>query len=401
MSELRVLVIPKDFPTPENPQAGIFILRRLQAMQERGHDIFVLRIVPYSPPFGPERWRVYNALPRDTVVEGIPVRTLRALIPPRMIGVEYLPLFVQRAVAAEIRRFKADLVHASYILPCGHIAVRQNVPSIVTMHGIDANEWPDRRPGMRRATREVLRKATQMTAVSASLAKTIQRVEPCDVRVIWNGADERFFFPQDRSAARESLALPADRFIVSYAGVMDREKGMFDLLDAIDRVRDLRPLLLLAGTGVDAAGVESEARRRQIDLRMLGRVPQETIARVYAAADVVTLASWMEGMPNVVCEAMLSQRAIVSTAVGGVPEIVQDGESGLLVPIRNIEAFANALRRCAGDAPLRDRLAESARRFAAAHLTWRNSARFYEEMYDEVLERAARAAVHSPALLEA
>src|SRR5579884_2662667 len=107
---MRVLVIPKDFPTPQNPQAGIFILRRLQAMQERGHEIFVLRIVPYSPPFGPERWRVYNALPRDAVVEGIPVRTIRALIPPRMIGIEYLPLQVHRAVAAEVRRVRADLV---------------------------------------------------------------------------------------------------------------------------------------------------------------------------------------------------------------------------------------------------------------------------------------------------
>lgn len=398
---MRVLVIPKDFPTPQNPQAGIFILRRLQAMQERGHDIFVLRIVPYSPPFGPERWRVYNALPRDTVVEGIPVRTIRALIPPRMIGVEYLPLQVHGAVAAELRRVRADLVHASYILPCGQIAARQNVPSIVTMHGIDAHTWPDRRPGIRRATREVLRKATQMTAVSRALAREIQRVEPCDVRVIWNGAEERFFFPRDRAAARSALGLPADRFVVAYAGVMDREKGVFDLLDAAARLPERRPLLVFAGTGIDAAGVHEEANKRGVELRMLGRLPQEGIAQVYAAADVVALASWLEGMPNVICEAMLSQRAVVSTMVGGVPEIVRDGEEGLLVPIGDTAAFARALDQCAGDPDLRNQLAENARAFAAQHLTWRNSARYYDELYHEVRERGVRKAAAAPALMEA
>jgi glycosyltransferase involved in cell wall biosynthesis len=398
---MRVLVIPKDFPTPQNPQAGIFILRRLQAMQERGHEIFVLRIVPYSPPFGPERWRVYNALPRDAAVEGIPVRTIRAVIPPRMLGIEYLPLQVHRAVAAELRRVRADLVHASYILPCGQIAARQALPSIVTMHGIDAHTWPDRRPGIRRATREVLRRATQMTAVSGALAREIQRVEPCDVRVIWNGADERFFFPQDRAAARSALQLPADRFIVAYAGVMDREKGVYDLIDAVSRVRERRPLLVFAGTGIDAAGVDTEAHRRGVELRMLGRLPQERIAQVYAAADVVALASWLEGMPNVICEAMLSQRAVVSTMVGGVPEIVRDGEEGLLVPIGDTAAFARALERCAADEQLRDRLAENARAFAARHLTWRNSARSYDDLYHEVCERAVRKAPAAPALMEA
>lgn len=386
---MRVLVIPKDFPSPENPFSGIFILRRLQAMQNLGHEISVLRIVPYSPPFGPERWRTYNALPHNTVMEGVPVRNIRAVIPPRMIGIEYLPLLVHRAVAAEIERVQAELVHASYILPCGQIAVRQRVPSIVTMHGIDAHTWPERRPGLWRATREVLKRATQMTAVSSSLAQAVQRVQPCDVRVIWNGADERFFYPQDRCAARDALGLPQDRFVVAYAGAVDREKGVYDLVASMEPLRDRRAVLAIAGTGLDCAGLQAEAQKRGVELKMLGRLPQDGVAQVYAAADVVALASWAEGMPNVICEAMLCARAIVSSAVGGVPEIIRDGENGLLVPIGDTDRFARALLRCADDPPLRERLAENARRFATQHLTWRNNARYYDDLYHEVRDRDA------------
>ncbi|MFN2448963.1 MAG: glycosyltransferase [Candidatus Baltobacteraceae bacterium] len=384
---MRILVIPKDFPTPENAFSGIFILRRLQAMQERGHEVSVLRIVPHAPPFGAQRWKAYASIPRDSSIEGVAVRTVRAFIPPNMIGIEYLPLQLRGAAAREIRRVRADLVHASYLIPCGQLAIHQSVPSIVTMHGIDAHTWPKRRAGLRRATQAVLRQANQLTAVSKFLGDVVQEIERCDVRVIWNGADERFFFPQAREAARERIGLPRERFIITYAGVIDREKGVYDLLDAACAIRSRRPLLLIAGGGNESAAFERAAREKGVDVRMLGAVDQRTVATAYAAADVMTLPSYIEGLPNVVCEAMLCGRAVITTPAGGTAEIVKDGENGLLVPIGNPQRLAHAFERLADDPAERDRLAAAAHAFARERLTWRNSARLYEQLYEEVYER--------------
>lgn len=387
---MRILFVPKDFPTPENPNSGIFILRRIQAMQALGHDVSVLRMTPWAPPGGPPHWRAYRAIPRDTDVEGIPVRTVRALVPPRMIGAEYVPLQLSGALRREIARTRAQIVHASYILPCGLLAVRQRmVPSVVTMHGIDAHTWPKRRAGLRRATREVLTRASQMTAVSRFLAEVVQEVEPCDVRVIWNGAEERFFFPAPPAPAREALGVDSGRLVIAYAGSLDREKGVFDLIEAASRIVKFNPLLLIAGTGTQAEAMQEQARRLGVDLRLLGARDQAGVAQMFAAADIVALASYIEGLPNVICEAMLGARAIVSTAVGGVPEIVEDGVSGLLVPIGEPAKFAQALERAAADPSLREKLASNARAFAQQHLTWRTSARKYEAMYDDVLARCA------------
>lgn len=381
---MRILVLPKEFPSALQPQAGIFILRRVQALRELGHDVEVLRIVPAAPPIT-AKWRAYAAIPADERVEGIPVRTVRALFPPRMIAMEYLPLQVHAAVAREIERFKPDVLHASFLIPSGQIAVRQRVPAVVTAHGGDAYAWPKRRPGLLRAAREAVLNAARVTAVSAYIRDCVRAIADRRVDVIWNGGDERFFYPRERGAARAELDLPPDRFIIGFAGNLLRAKGVFDLVEAAAALGALRPLVLFAGAGTDEGQLRSAATQAGLDARFLGRLGQEHIASLYAASDVVTLPSYNEGMPNVVCEAMLSQRAVVASTAGGIPEIVEHERTGLLVSPGNVAGLRDALARAGSDSALRDRLERNAREFAASHLTWRVSAR----EYDRVLREAA------------
>lgn len=381
---MRILVLPKEFPFAVQPQAGIFILRRVQALRDLGHEIHVLRIVPAAPPVTP-KWRAYASIPREDVVDGIPVRSIRALFPPRMIGMEYLPLQVHGAVAREIMRFKPDVVHASFLIPSGQIAVRQRIPAVVTAHGGDAYAWPKRRPGLHAAAREAIEKAARVTAVSSYIGRCVREIADREVDVIWNGGDERFFFPCDRNGARTSLGIDAGRFVVAFAGHLLRAKGIFDLVDAASALDDLRPLLLLAGAGSNEAELRQAAQQANVEMRLLGRLDQRGVAQMYAAADVVTLPSYNEGMPNVVCEAMLSERAVIASTAGGIPEIVDDERTGLLVEPGKPEQLRHALARAGADSALRARLAACAREFAAEHLTWRVSAR----RYDRVLREAA------------
>ena len=383
---MRILVLPKEFPSAAAPQAGIFILRRVQALRELGHEIEVLRIVPAAPPVT-AKWRTYAAIPREESVEGIPVRTIRAFFPPRMIAMEYLPLQVHFAVAREIARFKPDVVHASFLIPSGQIAVRQRVPAVVTAHGGDAYAWPKRRPGLRKAAREAIVRATRVTAVSSFIGGCVREIAEREIDVIWNGGDERFFYPQDRGQARAALEIDALRPVVAFAGNLLRAKGVFDLVQALAGMSEPRPLLVLAGAGADEAALREAAQETRIDVRFAGRLDQPRLAQLYAAADVVTLPSYNEGMPNVVCEAMLCGRAVVASTVGGIPEIVESERTGLLVPPSDPPALRHALERVLTGDALREDLALNAREFAASRLTWRISA----QHYDRVLREAAAA----------
>lgn len=393
---MRILVLPKEFPSAAQPQAGIFILRRVQALRELGHEIEVLRIVPAAPPIT-RKWRTYASIPRHESVEGIPVTTIRAIFPPRMIAMEYLPLQVHAAVARHIARVRPDVIHASFLIPSGQIAVRQRVPAVVTAHGSDAYAWPKRRRGLHAAAHEAVMKAARVTAVSGYIADCVREIAEREVDVIWNGADERFFYPRDRRQAREALAIEPGRFVVGFAGNLLQAKGVFDLVEAAASLHDLKPLVVFAGAGADEQQLRTAASEARVDAVFLGRVDQERIAQVYAASDVVTLPSYNEGMPNVVCEAMLSARAVVASTAGGTPEILDNERTGLLVEPGNREQLASCLRRIGTNAEERELIERDARAFAAENLTWRISAR----RYDRVLREAASAPSQAPSSIPA
>lgn len=382
---MRVLIFPKEFPSASRPQPGIFILRRVQALRALGHDVRVLRIVPLAPPIT-AKWRSYNAIPEEEIYDGVPVKSIRAIFPPRMLGMEYLPLQVHAAVAREIRNFQPDILHASFLIPSGQIAVRQNVPVIVTAHGSDAYAWPKLRAGLHRAAHEAIAKAQRVTAVSGYIARCVQEIVQRPVDVVWNGADERFFYPRPRDECREALGLPLDRTIVAYAGFALRQKGLFELADALHRIEPPhRPLLVIAGDGADRTALEQRVAELGIEACFLGALPHDRIPLIFGAADIATLPSHNEGLPNVVCEAMLCRRAILATNVGGIPEIVESERTGLLVPAREPHALAGALARLSHDRVFREAIAERAYAFASQHLTWRVSAKRYEQIYEETL----------------
>ena len=382
---MRVLALLRDFPSESNPQAGIFMLRRLQAVSRLGHSVQVVRIVPHAPPIG-AKWTAYRSIPDDETVEGIPVHAIRAFMPPRLIAMETIAAQVYERLAREIDRFRPDVLHASFIIPCGHAAVRHNLPVVVSAHGVDAYGWPFQRSGLQVAAREALMKATRLCAVSGFLAQTMQQLVPRDVRVIWNGADERLFGPSDRTAARADLNIPQDRLVIAYAGNLLRAKGLFELIDAVAGLGQYEPLLCLAGTGADEPALRERASQQKVDAQFLGRRSHCEIASLIAACDVFSLPSYYEGLPNVICEAMLSQRAVVASSAGGIPEIVENERTGLIVPPRDVPALRTALGRMAADADMRNAFSLAAHEFAVRKLTWQAASREYEALYQETIE---------------
>jgi glycosyltransferase involved in cell wall biosynthesis len=163
-------------------------------------------------------------------------------------------------------------------------------------------------------------------------------------------------------------------------------KGQRELIRALAEIPDAR--LVLAGRDLEQGGafqaeLEREADRAGVRERVeIGF--HDDVAALLARLDVVALPSWTEGLPMVLLEAMAAGRPVVATPVGGTPELVVDGETGLLVPPRDPEALAAALRRVLDDRELADRLGEAGRRRVSERFSLEAMTRRVLELYDEV-----------------
>ncbi len=362
----------------------VFVLRQCQALAARGHAVEVAYVVPAAPPIS-AKWRAYRSIPTSYIYEGVPVIVMRALVPPKMLNLQAVRRQVRPQLQAIIARLQPDIVHVHCLVPPGFFTVGLAKPVLLTAHGSDVYLYPRQRADLLAAAVTALETPRVVVAVSEFIKREVQQLKARDVRVIYNGADPRIFVPADRAAARAVLGLHSERPVVAYAGTIARFKGLFELVQAAQRLAALQPQVVLAGSGPDTAELRSAFRTSRVEATFLGALPQGQVAKMFAAADVVTLPSHAEGLPTVICEAMLSGRAVVTTPVGGLPEIVRDGETGLLTPVGDDAALAGALRRVLTDSSLRTQMEANALEFASRHLTWSANARAYEAVYSELL----------------
>lgn len=383
---MRVLILAKDFPSAVDPSAGIFVLRQAQALAALGHDVLAVRFVPHAPP-GRPKWRRYRSIPAEEVVEGIAVKTVRAVFLPRMWGMEFVPQQVARPIARIVSAFRPDVVHAHFLLPAGQVAVRQRLPVVVTAHGSDAYEWAWQRPGLQRASVEAIAKADRVVAVSDYIRRRVRALHERDVDVAFNGADEKIFAPGDRARNRRRAGIGLDRFVIAFAGRPTKAKGAFDLVEAAARLRDVRPLLLVAGPLEGADELRARAESAGVEARLSGTVSHAQLAAQFAASNVFALPSHHEGLPASVCEAMLCGRPVVASAVGGIPEILADARHGYLTAPGDVQTLADRLRSLALDPVLAERLGAAAHDYARRELTWTVNARQYERFYRSAAAR--------------
>jgi glycosyltransferase involved in cell wall biosynthesis len=151
-----------------------------------------------------------------------------------------------------------------------------------------------------------------------------------------------------------------DRPTLAFAGRLMAAKALDVALEALALVSEAR--LAIVGDGPDRAELERQRDALGLDgrVRFIGGLSREGVLRVFKAADAVLLSSRWENFPHVIVEALAVGTPVVATSVGGVPEVVRDGENGLLVPAGDAEALAEAIRRMLGDDALRGRLAAAA-----------------------------------------
>ena len=218
-----------------------------------------------------------------------------------------------------------------------------------------------------RTTRNAaLRRARHVFCPSAYLRDVALEwgLDPEHVSVLPNPAPPIPPLPA-RDELRRELRL--DGRVLVFAGRLGPQKALGVALEAVAAVPDVT--LVVAGDGPDRAALEARATELGLEgrSRFLGSVSREQVLRLFGAADASVLSSAWENFPHTVVEALAVGCPVIATAVGGVPEVVRDGENGLLVPPNDVAALAAAIRRFFEDDELRRRLAETAPQSVAGY----------------------------------
>jgi glycosyltransferase involved in cell wall biosynthesis len=287
-----------------------------------------------------------------------------------------------RVMRKRIHDGRYDLVHAHWALPNGPVAAlaasSSALPLVVSLHGSDVFV-AERSRVFRAIARWVLRRSAWVNACSRDIADRVRSMGlvPKALDVLPYGVDLSDFASGDAGAWRARIGANEGDFVVVGVGRLVAKKGFPHLVRAaaILRSQGVPVRVVLGGTG-DLAGDLAEqvrAERCEAFVRLLGNVPHDQVGGLLAAADAVAVPSVrdergnVDGLPNVLLEAMAAGCVIVASRVGGIPDVVEPERNGLLVPPGDPPALAAALRRLRDDPQLRSRLASAARETARQH----------------------------------
>jgi glycosyltransferase involved in cell wall biosynthesis len=285
-------------------------------------------------------------------------------------------------LARLLRRGRADVLHTHTLAAANALArlagAAARVPVVSHLH-IENHFRPPTRLLLAGFDNATARLSARLVAVSEDTRRAYERqgYPRGRIEVVYNGVD----LPANGAFRRNEPAR-----IGEIARLCD-VKGQRELLHAVARLPEAQ--LVLAGRDLEQGGAFQDALERESErLGIRERVEfgfHDDVPALLDTLDVVALPSWTEGLPMVLLEAMARARPVVATPVGGTPELVTDGETGLLVPPRDPEALADALRRVLDDPELARRLAEAGRERVAERFNAAEQARRMLEIYDEAV----------------
>jgi len=294
---------------------------------------------------------------------------------------------------------RATVMHGHWVVPGGAIAAaaRPSLPLVVSLHGSDV--FVAERIGPARAVaRRVFARADYVTACSRDLAQRAVALGAPAARlgVVPYGVDVARFrpAPEARDTVRASGGVPSAAWLLFAAGRLVKKKGFEYLIDALPLVDASAVVhLAIAGAGDLDADLWARARAAGVGDRVhfLGDLPQDAVAGWFAAADVAVVPSVkddrgnVDGLPNTVLEGLASGTPIVATPAGGIGTVIQDGQTGVIVPERDARALAEAIAALLREPGRRASLGQAGRAMVEARYGWDAAAARFEAAYDRAL----------------
>lgn len=340
---LKVAVFTTSYPRHEGDLAGRFVFDSVEHLRSRNVEVEVVAPGTY----------------RDFGLTGSANGGVVAAAKHRpWLVVAFLVSMIWACRSAARR---ADLVHANW-LAGGLIALFAGRPFIVTLHGSGtAGRFSDLSLARRapRLVRLLLYRARAVICCSEQLADAMRDCGLKNVHAIPYGVD----MPEELGA--EDASCP-----VLYAGRLSPEKNI--------------GVIAVATHGLPRI-IAGDGPLRDLLPDALGFVPHEQLGALYDRAGIVVLVSEMEGLPNVMLEAMAHGKTVIATPVGGIPTLIEDGKTGFLVPVGDAAALRATIKRLLADPELRQRVGAAARTRVAEYCSW-------ERVTEQTLQVYAQAA---------
>jgi glycosyltransferase involved in cell wall biosynthesis len=318
---LKVVVLTTSYPRSPGDAAGRVVADAVERVRAAGTEVEVV---------SPASFRHFGVAYGWGIAGNLRRRPWRAALVPA-----FMAAYAQAARRAAVN---ADLIHAHW-LPSGAAALATRKPFVVQLHGTDVELARRARP----LARSVLRRAEAVVCPSSALAGEATRLGARQVELVPHGVD----LPAE-------VGDEADPPEILYAGRLSAEKGILDLVEAAAGLN-----LVVAGDG---------PLRDRVPMAH-GFVAPAELAGLYARAAIVACPSHREGFGVSCLEAMAHGRPVVAGGVGGLLDLVVNGETGILVEPGNVPALRAALERLLGDRELRRRMGEAGRRRAEQHFS--------------------------------
>jgi len=353
---LRVAVFTTSYPRSDDDFSGRFVHGTVANLRARGLEVEVV---------GPGSYRDFGLTANNGAGLIGNLKRRPWLAPFVLLSM----IFALRAASK-----RADLVHTNW-LAGAVVAAFCGKPFVVTLHGSPtAGRLHDLglAASAPRLVRWILGQARMVICCSERLATAMRGCGLTNVRAIPYGVH----VPDEVGDEDE----PAS---VLYVGRLSPEKN----IDVIAKATEGLPRIV-AGDGP----------LRDLLPDTIGFVGPDEVSKLYGRAAVVVVVSSAEGLPNVVLEAMAHGKTVIATPVGGIPTVIEDGKTGLLVPVRDTAALRAAIERALGDPELRRRVGRAARKRVEGYCSWNRVTDATLAVYASAVPEAARETGVRPAV---
>ena len=364
--------------------SGVVATELGKALAYRGHEI---HFIAYSLPF-----RLGH------ITENISFHEVNVNTYPLF---EYPPysLALTSKMVDTVKYEELDLLHVHYAIPHATSAMQARqilehqgryVPIVTTLHGTDIT-LVGRDPSFAPVVTYSINESDGVTAVSQYLREeTYGHFEiDNDIEVIPNFIDTERFYRTKEGNFKDSVCPNREKVLIHVSNFRPVKRAS-DVVRIFARLREEghSVKLLLVGDGPDRVPTQHLARELGVydDVRFLGK--QEPIEEILSVADVFLMPSGSETFGLAALEAMACEVPVVCSNIGGLPELVVDGECGFLCPLGDIDTFTDRTRQLLTDDTLHARMSASARRRAEKHFDINQIVPKYEAYYEEVIDRA-------------
>jgi glycosyltransferase involved in cell wall biosynthesis len=389
----RVLGCAVEHPNHVFPVRTPFNHRSFDALNRHAADVDLVSPTPFAPPAGP--FSEYRHVPARERWGSTEVHYPRFfyLVPKRYLYHRSGDSLQRRFKRYVERTFETphDVVQTAGLYLDGYGALgycrEHDVPLVAISHAGDLKNFDRFNDGVKRRIRETIDYASRVLTVSDELAAVARRFAPEEkVQTLPIGEDPDHYPVDRRAAIRRELGVDPDTRLLLFIGRFEDQKGVRELIAALESLDREDVAVAAVGHGgdkrwwfLDRLGSLSHPSHAYWELDPIA------VRRLHVAADLLVHPSHAEARPTVIYEAMAARRPVLASNVGGIPEMVVDGETGVLVPPQDATALSGALSTLLDDRDRLDAMGQAGyRRLLDQGWTWQRHAERLAAIHREV-----------------